>query len=92
MCVAILPRNQQSWECSCLDLVDSKNSPLSSGLWELWDPAEQDSKGLRDARSAVRSPGSFHSPSRHAAASLSNLASASAGLMKPIEECILARL
>ncbi len=43
--------------CTCLDRVDSKNSP-----------------------------------SCHAAASFSNLASASAGLMKPIEPCILARL
>jgi|BarGraIncu01121A_1022015.scaffolds.fasta_scaffold23197_3 CheY-like chemotaxis protein len=43
--------------CTCLDRVDSKNSP-----------------------------------SCHAAVSFSNLASASAGLMKPIEACILARL
>jgi len=23
--------------CTCLDRVDSKNSPSSSGLWELWE-------------------------------------------------------
>ena len=75
--------------------------PRATCALDVWiDRDAANAKRVWAAVLLVRSAGCFclgfvdtkNSPSRHAAASFSNLASASAGLMKPIEECIRARL